>query len=326
MQQLPSTAPPNKKTRLNHEVLVEDQNSGDRHGDDGAEASAWPATQIINDDQDGAEASTWPATQNANDDQDGAEAWPATQLMNDDQDGAEASTWPATQNVNDRQDGAEAWPATQIMNDVQDGAEASMPATQVINDGQDGAKASLWPAPQIINDEPEGRTASFALAAQMLNNDAPQGPTLSNSASSSQGKEFDLLELVMAWDATSHSSTAAAVLPEAMQPRNYITDEEIYRKVLRDMSTETETHDVEFQRLVQESKSNNLDTALAAMQRLLEMDEVAKPVSVSRPFSSSEVQRKGVYWTSLKRKLGGSTDEQIVSVLHDEIVRHAFLA
>ena len=240
-----------------------------------------------------------------------------------DNDGGQADLRPATQIVNDDREPTQ--PATQIVTDDHHVVKARMPATQIIIDDEDGAKG-MWPATQIINDDPEGITTNSTFIASLLNNDAPQGSTLNSSASSSAVKEFDLLDLVMAFDASPPQSTAAALLPVETQPRNYLTDEEIWQRVLRGRSDETRDADAERELLLQESKSSNVDTALAAMQRLLEMDDAAAG-PISRPSSSFEIQQnKGVHWTSLKRGLARSSDEQIVSVLHAEIVRHAFYA
>ena len=310
IQQLLSSTPPrNKKARLDHEAQATEAVRPATH----AKASMWPATQIINDGQDGSEATLWPATQ----------------IIDDGHDGTEVTLWPATQIIDDIQDGATArlWPATQIIDDDHDDAKASVwPATQIFDDGQDGAAKTnvMWPGTQSIDCDRDGSASSSKdIVTQQFGNHLPQQGSTSSSASQSHGKEIDLLELVMAFDASPQPSLVPPATKSPQPRRNYETDDEINRRVLREMDSSSE--DAEWALLLHAAQSDNVDSAVAAMQRLLELGEAETPKAVNKgPSTSPKAQPQGVHWTSLIRNARGST-EDIVSALHAEIVRRDVL-
>ena len=364
IQQLLSSTPPrNKKARLDHEAQATEAVRPATHakasmwpatqiindGQDGSEATLWPATQIIDDGHDGTEVTLWPATQIIDDIQDGATArlWPATQIIDDDHDDAKASVWPATQIFDDGQDGAAKtnvmWPGTQsidcdrdgsassskdiVIDDDHDDAKASVwPATQIFDDGQDGAAKTnvMWPGTQSIDCDRDGSASSSKdIVTQQFGNHLPQQGSTSSSASQSHGKEIDLLELVMAFDASPQPSLVPPATKSPQPRRNYETDDEINRRVLREMDSSSE--DAEWALLLHAAQSDNVDSAVAAMQRLLELGEAETPKAVNKgPSTSPKAQPQGVHWTSLIRNARGST-EDIVSALHAEIVRRDVL-
>jgi hypothetical protein len=140
------------------------------------------------------------------------------------------------------------------------------------------------------------------------------------AGSSSNDAGYDLLELLMSEEPKAPAAAPIASPQKAIcEPRAYRTDEEIWQQVLREEKDGPK--DIEMDVLLEESKSNDINVALRAMEKLLDMGETDTAKVRMAPASSNRLQQ-GVLWTSLQ-KITSKSMEELVGMIHDEIVRTA---